>query len=827
MTHFQKATICLISIVLVGCGSDSIGPAQKECEQGQQLNPITSECTKKPSNNARENNVTVNNGTPNNSVANNSQTDTLRIDQDSGTEPVIDMGGDMPSSSGDIANERCAIGVDNDNDGLDNACECELGTNLDSADTDNDGIEDADEDADGNCRLTVGVETDARQADTDADGANDKEELMAGTNPISQDSDRDGIKDGIELNGCTDPLSEDSDSDSLPDGVEDSNLDGVIGTCANRVFDPTCAQGESDPCKADTDDDGTPDSGEAEYRNCRPEDTLNLPVATMIENAIADYKVVVETEVVSSPVTALEAHVFEDSANKYTGFILSFDPNELNPSFIEDRIVGNVQGVYPSALRRVSGRRITSHDTYRASVGSIIDLPDNTGLHIARDQVLAAVAGIGSVSHSLSTNMGSSGTTLMISEVLSRNANQAILIATFVDINDYQNESLRNSIRVDDLTRGPALAKVSEAFVDDCVSYDVTVRPKVDIIISLDASGSMIEEQALLSNFATEFSALLDNANIDWRVGVTGVVCEGAKTDMGLPQDFRDLLPEAGGFGISPCMGLPFSLPGKKNGELVGTFTNDPVQISANLDSVSDNAEENTATMAIAAMARASNPRSNTDLTKFRPDASVVLISITDEEDVLFENMHAFLGNQNLSLSPTNQMTLDIAAQPFIDYMLKPEFGATMFGLYWLPGEACNTASKVAHAVSALVIGTGGGGGSVCQADISNTLAEIASATAGIASGLRLRGTPLTTTLGVLRANVQTGNIDPIVRSRADGFDYDAIVNRVAFTGPSSPQTNDRVVMPYRRWENSVFVCTSDADCPSEQKLQCIEGECR
>ncbi len=821
MTFMQKTFVLLALATFMNCGSDTTA-TQTECATGETLNPITNACVSSRNNRTSGNNGnTQNNGDPNNQTNNGNPNNGSNNGQTAGNNGnPIDMGMDV--------DESCAEGVDSDNDGLDNACECLLATDINAADTDGDGLTDFEEDADHNCRLTVGVETDPRQADTDLDGASDKEELDAGTNPILQDTDGDGLLDGIEIAGCTDPLAEDSDNDSLPDGVEDADLDGNLGTCPNRVFSPNCAQGESDPCKMDTDNDGTPDSDEAQYRTCRAEDTMNLPTAVTIDNATADYKIVVHSSVVSSPVAGMEAHVFEDSAHKYTGFVLSFDPSQINPSFVEDAVVAKVQGVYPSALRRVSGRRITSHDTYSASVGSIIDLPNNTPLDSARDQVLASIAGVGSVSHSLNTSFSSSGTTFMVSEVLSRSANQAVLIAAFVDINDYQNDLLQTGIRVDDLTRGPSLAKVSETIVADCVSYDVIVRPKVDIIISLDASGSMGDEQALLSNFASQFTTLLNGANIDWRVGVTSVACSGAKTDMGLPQDFRDLFPALGGFGMGVCPNIPIGIGGGgKNGELVGVFTTNPSDIARSLRNVNGANSEYTATMAIAAMARAGNPRSDVDMTKFRPDAALVLISITDEEDKFFEEGFNFVGNQNLTLTASEQAALDTGVQPWLDYMLKPEFGATMFGLYWLPGEMCGTASKVAHSISALVQGTGGGGGSVCQPDISNTLTEIANATAGIASGLRLRGTPLTTTLGVLRANAVTGNIGPLARSRADGFDYDAIVNRVAFTGPTTPQTNDRVIMPYRRWENSVFMCVTDADCPGEQKLICVEGECR
>lgn len=734
---------------------------------------------------------------------------------------------DMAVAPTDMSPERCAEGVDNDGDGLDNACECKLRTNLDMADTDGDGLSDFEEDANHDCVFGIGEESDPRQADTDADGANDKEEKDAGTNPIFQDTDNDGIKDGIEIHGCTNPLEADSDSDNLPDGVEDGNQDGELGTCVNRVFDSACAQGESDPCKADTDGDGTPDSDEAQYRACRPEDTQNLPTAITIDNASADFKIVISPSVTSSAVTGLDSYVFEDSTNKYTGFVLSFNPSQTNPAFVEDSIIGNVQGVYATAARRVSGRNITSHDGFKASVGSIIDLPNNLAPNTARDQILASLAGSGSVSHTLNTGFVSNGTTLMVSEVLVRSATQAIIISVFVNLNDYQNDALQSGILIDDLTRGPSLAKASETVVTDCVAYDITVRPKVDIIISLDASGSMIEEQMALTNFSNEFTTLLNGANIDWRVGVTSVQCSEISTDNAVDAQFRALFL-AGGFVQQVCHGGPFGGigGGTKNGQLLGNFTTDPVELARKLNDVDGTAAEYTATMAIAAMVRAT-PRSEMDLSKLRPDASVILISITDEEDEFFKTKHRFLGGSNLALSAADQATLDMGAQPFVDFMLKPEFAATMFGLYWLPGEACGTGADVAHAVNTLVQATGGGGGSICQVDITNTLAEIANATAGIASGLRLRGTPLTTTLNVLRANAANGNIGPLSRSRADGFDFDAIVNRIAFTGPSTPQTHDRVVIPYRRWEHSISVCMSDADCPSAQKLLCVEGECR
>lgn len=78
--------------------------------------------------------------------------------------------------------------TDNDNDGLMNNKEDELGTNKNSADTDNDGITDYSE--------INTTKTDPLKKDTDGDGINDGDELDLGLDPLKKDSNDDGINDG-------------------------------------------------------------------------------------------------------------------------------------------------------------------------------------------------------------------------------------------------------------------------------------------------------------------------------------------------------------------------------------------------------------------------------------------------------------------------------------------------------------------------------------------------------------------------------------------------------------------------------------------------------
>ena len=155
--------------------------------------------------------------------------------------------------------------IDDDNDGLSNELEAELGTSPEMVDTDLDGLSDGVEvneygtdplsqDTDGDGILDA-TETsndldplDASDAteDIDNDGVLNVDEFALGTGLRDPDSDNDNLSDGEEVNLGTDPLNRDSDGDSLWDGYEKNEL----GT---------------DPLKADTDGDQMSDGQENTY----------------------------------------------------------------------------------------------------------------------------------------------------------------------------------------------------------------------------------------------------------------------------------------------------------------------------------------------------------------------------------------------------------------------------------------------------------------------------------------------------------------------------------------------------------------------------------
>ncbi|PJG57995.1 inverse autotransporter beta domain-containing protein [Aeromonas cavernicola] len=140
---------------------------------------------------------------------------------------------------------------DDDNDGLSNGREAQLGTDPDNPDSDKDGITDGQEVTNGTDPLNPNDPVQGAGEDNDKDGVTNGQEAVDKTDPNNPDTDRDGVTDGEEKNNGTDPL---NPNDPVQGAGEDNDKDGV--TNGQEVVDKT------DPNNPDTDGDGVSDGDE-------------------------------------------------------------------------------------------------------------------------------------------------------------------------------------------------------------------------------------------------------------------------------------------------------------------------------------------------------------------------------------------------------------------------------------------------------------------------------------------------------------------------------------------------------------------------------------
>ena len=114
---------------------------------------------------------------------------------------------------------------DTDNDGLPDAYEMIIGTDLENADTDGDGLTDGYEVLYASLnpcdKYTMQNGISDADLDLDQDGLTTLKEYQLDTDPLEADTDKDGLTDGDELSKYhTDPLKYDTDGDGIGDGNE-------------------------------------------------------------------------------------------------------------------------------------------------------------------------------------------------------------------------------------------------------------------------------------------------------------------------------------------------------------------------------------------------------------------------------------------------------------------------------------------------------------------------------------------------------------------------------------------------------------------------------
>ncbi|MFH1546485.1 MAG: PKD domain-containing protein [Patescibacteria group bacterium] len=229
------------------------------------------------------------------------------------------------------------LDIDDDNDGLKDSEEENIGTNPKKSDTDNDGAGDA---------VDVFPLDPNEQADTDGDGIGDN---------ADEDDDNDGLPDTAEISLGTDPLNPDTDGDGVElcndlldkfplDSSEcfDHDGDGTGDNSDKFPDDPAewgdCdGDGIGDNADLDDDNDGVPDSEDA--LPCNPNETEDCDSDGVGDNEDSDD----DNDGVSDSEDAFRCDPAESKDSDRDGLGDNADPNDENqgpvPIFEGDRIV--------------------------------------------------------------------------------------------------------------------------------------------------------------------------------------------------------------------------------------------------------------------------------------------------------------------------------------------------------------------------------------------------------------------------------------------------------------------------------------------------------
>ncbi len=597
------------------------------------------------------------------------------------------------------------------------------------------------------------------------------------------------------------------------------------------------------------------DPGDAVYHSCESSDFDGIEQPNFAVSSGGNYVLATspsaEISSVTLPSSSHHAHFIEHADDGYSGFIISTSPRsgQTTPQHTADWLFDTVSDI-PGYQTTREGHGLTyqAHDYYSGSILNHVSITTDDAPGVVRDNLVGRIFGIAAsdLSYDLDDEAPADGSGVHLTyKTLWRSDSQVIIVGgiTTGDLQAQHDSNARFAIQ--DLAGGTALALAGETMTDECVSLELTDSTEIDIIISLDASGSMSDVQNSLAGFADDLVDILNASGVDWRVGVTGVDCDEIREDDALSHEFRALWPDpddwdGGNFPIpfpgmedfdTPCRnpdGLGGIGGGDNNGRLMnGTFTTSAQEISDRMGMVSTTGLEYTLTMGIAAIDH-SLPRANNDPSKIRSNAAVVVIAVTDENEQLFKDAFSWIQGENHSISSSERAEMEAFIDPWLGYLHRPDIGATVFGLYWVPGTECEGGIDVAHGIHHVVEQTGGHGDSICSPDITDSFTEITNASLDITTGLRLIGNPLGSSVTVDVVDVSDQSVSPLPRSISDGFDFDSTQSSLYFEGPSTPEIGQRVVVPYLQWNRTIIPCSSDAICESGGKLlKCTDGICR
>ncbi|MEZ4409724.1 MAG: hypothetical protein R3A52_25115 [Polyangiales bacterium] len=669
----------------------------------------------------------------------------------SGPAPGFSPGAGDAGAVGDLgadANdpERCAAMVDSDVDGLPNDRECALGTDPYDADTDGDGMRD-------------GREVDYPRA------------CVAGDRAAQRRPSRVCVGDGDCAAGETcvglDPAARDSDGDGVRDGDEDLNADGVINE----------ARGETDPRLWDTDGDGRSD-GDGGLDICRAEG-----LATPDRSPLGATGVQVAREAAwrGSPARSVagmsgaEGLLLDDVAAGVAGAVVDLAGGDDVRAEAE-RVEGFVSAAMGVPV--LVGQRVTTHEELPA-VTSLYRVAAGGSAGALRDRVAAGLLDV-DVAAGGPAYPEATALYVEVTTVARPTRGRVTALVAVAPVDDYDDPSRPTGIRARDLTNTTGLADSTRDLDFRCQRFSAGDAPMVDFLWLVDTSGSMSDDQERLGNTAVRFFNNLNGAGVDFRVGV--LTAGSSMLNLDAP-GFRFIS------GASPTGARDLAWEVTTGAYMGNGFDNRrPYAFAGGM-------EEPLAAGVISYetfLARAQAGETNPDR-RFRFGSSVVMFFVTDEAGT--NDVTRYFGRDIPRWGGDGATQLGTITEFFQTASVRT------FGMVNDFGTSCSRGDQ--RDLPKCVILANGGAfipiTTATDAEVTAAMLRIVDGVAGSTSAYALDRTPVSSTLRV------TVRGQPVPRSRAEGFDYDAASRAIVFYGGVyRPHPGDAVVVSYRVWVGSV-----------------------
>ena len=698
---------------------------------------------------------------------------------DSPHEPSDD-GGNNGAIDNNGANNGVPDGPDTDGDGLPDSVEDKNAngtydpstteTDFQNPDTDGDGLLDGTEDANHNGVVDPG-ESDPRSTDSDGDGIPDGTEVSQGTNPALADSDDDGLSDSQERVAGTDPNIADTDGDGVLDGDEDRNGDGVV--------DP----GETDPGNRDTDGDGVADGQENTALACARSN--RVPV-TFQEARTGDWTLTLaQTTGQYSALTfppgsgRTAGAVWIDAQTGVAGFVISRDPggdttdaaSQLNLDVQAFGAVGE--------LRDFQNRPSATWDGFDAATWRA-QLSVSGQSSSVRDALVAALTGhaAGEIQGLPGQPSGPMGTQFSVFATTVYRTENRVLVVGAVTTTDGVDADEQTLFAMRNIGDGTAIAQYGDSTDFGCDPLDAELEAfNVDLLWVVDKSLSMTEDREAVAAAAGQFLALVGNTELDFRMAVTSA--DKHRQDWIL--DPTGFTRDAEQFRLAmlspPGRPLEFGLEaGLKIMREAGGNTLDP-HLS------------------------------------LRSDAARVVVFFSDEDDLDIKN--AAVSSPGTCDGTQNPGLMGCALADEFAQRYQAE-RITAFAITGDTPNGCASANgpgladEAGHGYIAVANATGGGFGSICADDLSQTFQAIIQSAYGVASEYVLTQPAITGTVKV----VVGGRAIP--RSLTNGFDYDPVTRAIVFYGTGRPEVGDEIAVSYRVWTD----LTDDPNGPDDPVIE-------